>query len=213
MTEWELQKALTHRWLSDQPVLLGGEPFFLAAWEVMSDYRINDSRRHWNRPSIDFLFLDRHGHLAALELKLVVNSPRQAWGVLCQVTHRAYVLGEAYCQPRLEAAYVDCYSGLDSRHESTEHVDSLLLAHARAFSQDPLERLPGVPVRRFVMATSFGPSFDRVLSTFNHAGHDAVTTALRSYAQSTELKRFLAIPESRPVVNAAPVHAFEVPEP
>ena len=210
-TEWSLQRTLTKSWLEGQLVVLAGEPLFLTAWEVMGDYRINDARRHWNQPSIDFLFLDRSGHLVALELKRRVQSPRDTWSVLCQVTHRAYLLGEGYQQTRLETAYRDCWSGLDGRRIATSQVEDLHLAHARAFGQDPLDRIPGVPVRRFVMAESFGPSFAHSLSRFADADHEEVKAVLSGYSSSTEFRRFLALPRRMDVVDPASVQAIEVP--
>jgi len=49
-TEWSLQKRLATDWLSRETVVLHEEPLFLAAWEVMTSYRINDARRHWSEP-------------------------------------------------------------------------------------------------------------------------------------------------------------------
>src|SRR6478752_4799839 len=114
-TEWSLQKRLTRSWLRRGSVLLDGEELFLAAWEVMTDYRVNDARRHWNVPSIDFLFLDRHGRMVLVELKREVRTPRESWSVICQVTHRAHELAAGYSQARLENVYYDCRSGADGR--------------------------------------------------------------------------------------------------
>jgi hypothetical protein len=155
-TEWHVQRVLTKSWLEGQRVVFASEPLLLTAWEVMSNYRINDARRHWNHPSIDFLFLDRSGHLVALELKRRVQSPRDAWSVLCQVTHRAYLLGEGYEETRLEAAYRDCWAGLDGRRVATSQVVDLHVAHARTFRQDPLDELPGWPMSRHVDTRATG---------------------------------------------------------
>jgi len=46
VTEWSLQRTLTNRWLANQPTALAGEPLLLVAWEVMTDYRINDAHSH-----------------------------------------------------------------------------------------------------------------------------------------------------------------------
>lgn len=211
ITEWAFQKRLIAQWLDQRSVELSGEQFFLAAWEVMTDYRINDAHRHWSLPSIDFLFLDRSGHMVALELKRSVGTPREAWHVLCQVTHRAHRLAENYGEASLEAAYRDCHLGLDGRRAKSGHVADLRLAHARAFDQPPLVDLPGVPVRRIVIAKTFGPSFDRVVDQFTAAAPRDLEGLLRRYSRGLEFDRFLALPRRADLVDPAPVLALHAP--
>ena len=195
MTEWSLQKTLTTRWLSFPRVPLADEPFFLVAWEVMANYRINDAHKEFNKPSIDFLLLDARGHLVALELKRRVSSRRQAWSVLCQVTRRAQLLGEAYEEAELVGAYQDCRSWLDGRVAvPSVELEELPLAHAGAFGQEPLDRLPGVPVRRVVMAESFGHSFDDVLRKFNQGSREQIADLLGEFPLKGEFAHFIRLP-------------------
>ena len=160
-TEWSLQKRLTRSWLGGEPAVLVDEELFLAAWEVMTDFRINDSRRHWNAPSIDFVFLDRAGRMVLLELKREIRTPREGWSVVCQVTHRSHELAAGYSQARLEMAYVDCHSGADGRKTGSVVPTDLVQAHADMFSQSALTELPGCPVRRVIMAKEFGSALAR----------------------------------------------------
>jgi hypothetical protein len=198
---------LTRRWCSSRPVVLAGERLWLVAWEVMTDYRINDAKRHWALPSVDFVFLDREGRMVVLELKRHVQRPKDAWSVLCQVTHRAQVLGERYDEALLISAYQDCRSGTDGRLTPLAHIDPLRAAHARAFARRPLPRLPGVPVRRLVMAESFGASFPRVLSGFTHADRTEVNDRLNRYAAHREFTRFRTLGDRTDVVDPAPIRA------
>ena len=192
MTEWELQQRLTRRWLVEGRVVLAGEVFFLAAWEVMEDYRINDYRRHWAMPSIDFLLLDESGHLAALELKRAITSPREAWSALCQVSHRAAVLATHYRPELLVGAYRDCYSGTDGRAPVADSVPDLTAAHGRLFEMTPLAALPGVPVRRLLMAESFGRSVTAVYDVFSRGLQAEIRTHVEGYrGRSTEFRRYL----------------------
>ena len=133
-TEWALQKRLTNHWLRDDLVILDGEPLFLAAWEVMTSYRVNDARRHWSEPSIDFVFLDAAGRMVMVELKREVRTPLDAWSVICQVTHRAHVLASGYSASRLEGVYRDCHSGANGRKSNPTPARGLLEGHARAFA-------------------------------------------------------------------------------
>ncbi len=208
-TEWSLQKRLTTNWLEHDVVVLKQEPFFLAAWEVMTNYRVNDSRRHWNRPSIDFLFLDRAGCMVLLELKREVRTPRDAWSVVCQVTHRAHLLAASYSQSRLEEAYFDCHSGADGRMSASASVANLAQAHAKAFKQPPLRVLPGLPVRRFVMAKAFGPSFAPILSSMNCETTEQVTARLGRYRPRGEIARYLNLPEDARTYPA-PIQAITI---
>ena len=207
-TEWVLQKRLTTAWLSRDTLVLNDEPLFLAAWEVMASYRINDARRHWSEPSIDFLLLDRTGRLVVLELKREVRTPREAWSVLCQVTHRAHILASGYEQERLVSAYVDCHSGTDGRQVLTRPVRHLVEAHAHAFGQGPLGELPGLPVRRLVMAKSFARSFPQILASFNNDTPQQVATRLDRYRPRGEIKRYLELSLEPTLVDTAPVRAI-----
>ncbi len=101
-----------------QGAVIAGERFFLAAWEVMDNYRINSAQQGFGRPAIDFLLLDSQGRMVALELKMTVRSPRDSWSVLCQVTHRAQRLAEEFTPVLLEAAYRACHSGAYGRVEA-----------------------------------------------------------------------------------------------
>ncbi|MCA1702056.1 MAG: hypothetical protein LC808_01805 [Actinobacteria bacterium] len=103
VNEWKLQDALTETWARDG-LSVNGERLFLAAREVMTDWRINDRLRHFNLPSIDFLFLDAQGQMLALELKPKIATPRDAWSVLCQVTHRAVELKRNFAACKLKGS-------------------------------------------------------------------------------------------------------------
>jgi hypothetical protein len=206
-TEWQLQKRLTAGWLGDVPVILHGEPLFLAAWEVMTSYKVDDARRHWNAPSIDFVFLDRAGSMVLVELKREVRTPRAGWGLLCQVSHRAHALAAGFSRTRLEAVYLDCRSGLDRRIERQAPVKPLLEAHADAFSQPALGDLPALPVRRMVMADAFAPSFSHVLDAMNSGTPTEVASALGRYKPTGEIKRYLEIRQDPTLVDAAPIRA------
>lgn len=209
-TEWSLQKHLTTSWLQREPVLLAGEELFLAAWEMMTDYRINDSRRHWNAPSIDFVFLDRVGCMVLVELKREVRTPRESWSVVCQVTHRAHELAAGYRQDRLEGAYFDRHSGADGRTTNTGVETDLAQAHADTFKQPPLEQIPGCPARRLVMAKNFGPAFAPVLSLANTKARKHVVATLGRYKPRGEIKRYLELPLAPSFLDAEPIRAVTV---
>lgn len=209
-TEWSLQKRLTTEWLSRDTVVLHDEPLLLAAWEVMTSYRINDARHRWNEPSIDFLFLDQAGRMVALELKRDIRTPREAWSVLCQVTHRAHVLAAGYEQARLEAAYIECHSGRGGRQASGTTVRRLTQKHARAFGQAPMSGLPGLPVRRLVMAKSFADSFSQAQSSFNSESPEQVVNRLQRYRPSGDIQRYLELSSTPGLVDPAPVRALTI---
>ncbi len=201
-----MQKRLTAGWLTQMPVI-HSEPLFLAAWEVMANYKVNDSRRHWNVPSIDFVFLDRAGLMVLVELKREVRTPRAGWDLVCQVTHRAHALASGFSQVGLESVYLDCRSGLDGRATRSSDIKPLLEAHAEAFSQSPIDELPALPVRRMVMADDFAPSFARVLRSVNTGTPTQVASALSSYKPTGEIKRYLDLRQDPALVDTGPIHA------
>jgi hypothetical protein len=214
MTEWTLQKRLTGIW-ARQGVTVGEERLYLAAWEVMTDWRINDAARHWARPSIDFVCLDSVGRLVLIELKLALGTPRQAWSALCQVTHRAVALGRSYTPEALGAAHRACWSGVHGR-VSDHEVESVWTDHARFFGFEAPDQLVGRPVRRVVAAATFGAAWDGVLTQFRTKGHAEVGEQLRRRYRTEapanrELARFLALDGAEPEVMD-PVGCFLVDE-
>lgn len=209
-TEWSLQKRLTRSWLEHEPVVLDGVQLFLAAWEVMTDFRINDPRRHWSSPSIDFVFLDSAGCMVLAELKNEIRTPRESWSVVCQVTHRAHELAAGYSRARLESAYVDCHSGVDGRVPDSSVPTDLLRAHAATFNRPALSQLPGYPARRVIMAKDFGPAFASVLSAANSQSRDQLVAALGRYKPRGEIKRYLDLRFDESLVAAEPIRAVTV---
>lgn len=209
-TEWSLQKRLTNHWLQDDLVILDGEPLFLAAWEVMTSYKVNDARRHWNEPSVDFVFLDAAGRMVMVELKRDVRTPLDAWSVICQVTHRAHVLASGFSTSRLEGVYFDCHSGADGRKSNPTPVGRLLEGHARAFAQPALESLPGVPARRMIMACSFGPTFSEILQLANTAPREQMIALVSHYKPRGEIKRFLELVHDPSFLDPRPIRAVTI---
>ena len=196
VNEHQLQKHLTELWV-DEGAVIAGERLFLAAWEVMDNYRINSAQRGFGRPAIDFLLLDSKGCMVALELKLAVRSPRDSWSVLCQVTHRAQRLAEEFTPALLESAYRDSHSGAYGRIEAHRDVGTLTEAHARFFDTTPLPALPGMPVRRVVAATHFGPAWGGIREAFVEGPREATVEAVSRYAPGggagREFRRWLEL--------------------
>lgn len=206
-TEWSLQKRLTRSWLRDEVVVLDEEPLFLAAWELMTDFRINDSRRHWSLPSIDFVFLDRVGAMVLVELKRKVMTRRDGWNVICQVTHRAHELAAGFSTKRLETAHIDCYSGTDGRVRGAVAPTNLLDAHAHGFDQPALQELPGAPVRRLVMAKEFGSVFAHVLHRANSESRERVVATLDQFKARGEIRRYLDLAVDPAFIDPEPARA------
>lgn len=111
MTEWELQTVLTRQWATNGVSLGDDGPLFLAAREVMTNWHMNDAHKRFDKPSPDFLALGERGCLVAIELKVNVIKPGDAWRALCQVTHRAQMLGASYQPVRLARVRRECGFG------------------------------------------------------------------------------------------------------
>lgn len=144
-----------------------------------------------------------------------MNTPRQAWSTLCQVTHRAVELGRSYSPEALDAAHRACRSGGHWRvpEQVAEPVGT---AHARFFALDAPAQLAGRPVRRVVAAAVFGAAWPAVLAEFTTSGHGELGEQLRrryrTEAQGNrELARFLALEGALPDV-AVPVVPLMVDE-
>jgi hypothetical protein len=213
VTEHQLQKRLTQEW-ANNGVPSGSERLFLAAWEVMDNYRINSAQHGFGRPAIDFLLLDRSGRLVAVELKMQVQTALDSWAVLCQVTHRAHLLAAAFSPERLRSAYELCHSGQRGRVDLRSDVEDLEQAHARFFGVSPLPKLPGVPIRRVVAAPVFGASWPTILEQFSAGPREALDKRLERYSGKTgpgrEIGRWLDLPaDSVPLITPG-VAAFAV---
>lgn len=200
VNEWQLQKALTEHWLADG-VDVDGRHQFLVAWEVMvPSWRINDARRHWSEPSIDFLTADATGVLTAIELKVAVPGVKPAWRVLCQVTHRAILLRRTFTVEGLNRAYINSHSGRHGRVVDSDGVP-LVGAHQRFFGLSQPVSLQPAGLRRVVAAASFGRSFGRVIGRFNELSAAQVSEELeeRNLLRNGSVNR-----ESLRLVDAAP---------
>jgi hypothetical protein len=166
MTEWELQLALTPRWVRDG-VFINGERLLVVGWEVMSpSWQMNEASKYWSEPSIDFLAADSTGHLVAIELKRKVPGVRPAWRVLCQVTHRAVCLSRTRTSALLEQIHKICLTSVRSGLGDDE-VSTLTDRHQQFFRLERPIHIGDGGIRRVVAAAAFGPSWPNVLAEFN----------------------------------------------
>lgn len=156
----------------------------------MIDFRINDSRRHWNSPSIAG---DGWGW--------------SNWSVICQVTHRAHYLTASYSQARLESAYNDCRSVAAGPITSPAEAISIFAAHARAFQQPALIALTGYSVRRLVMADEFGPSIATVCATANSKTREQIIATFERYKHPGEIRRYLDLRYEPTFIDPNPIRA------
>jgi hypothetical protein len=194
-SEHRLQKQLTAHWINEG-VVIDDERHFLAAWEVMDDYRINSAVLGFGRPAIDFLLLDSRGRLLAVELKMRVKTKRESWAVLCQVTRRTALLAQGFNPARLASAHEACFSGRYGRVEA--RPTTLQVEHARFFDTQPVESIAGLPARRVVAATDFSDTWNGVHDTFTTASRAEIDQEISRYSQKgwpgTEFKRWLDLP-------------------
>jgi hypothetical protein len=181
LNEFQMQKVFTRTWVREG-LVLHGERHFLAAWDVATSFKINDTLLGLGKPAIDFLFLDSAGRMVALELKPSVLTPREAWAALCQVTHRAHMLAKDYTMQRLEGAYVACRSGIHGRVPLVEAVPPLWDAHGAFFDIPALASPVPLPIGRVVAAREFGESWERVLSTFTQSPRKQIARELSRYS-------------------------------
>lgn len=209
-TEWRLQSALTTRWLT-KGADFDGERLYLVAWEVMTDWRINDAHRHWTLPSLDFLFLDASGLMVATELKGQIISPRDAWSALCQVTHRSHHLARSYSPPMLASARTACLSGVHGRVEAVGSIKPLVVSHMEFFQLEAPTELPGVPLRRAVAAQRFGSRWPGIRDRFtSDPGEARVALGRYTSRSNREIARFLTeeitAPPSLMLPNVGTMH-------
>ena len=201
MNEWQLQKALRLSWLTLGAVI-DDEPRFMAAWEVMTNWEVNDAHRRWDLPSADFLLLDRHGNLVVLELKLRIRTPGESLLALCQVTHSAVALAETFTPHNLASVSAVCRRGQVDDPEN-DPLDSLSHAHARFFALSAVVPLVASEVRRVVASANFGPGWPGMVEFFTTTGRADLRARLEANYRldargNRSMKRFLELPNPLP---------------
>jgi len=201
MDEWDLQKYLTELW-SCRGLKFQDERLFLAAWEVMSDdWGINDSKRDWHQPSIDFVFCDRRGSIWLMEIKNEASTPRSILSLICQVTHRAVSVHDNYSYERLALAFMETRSGIHGRN-CGGIKDDFRRSHQAFFRLRrplPKDRFNGSEIRRIISAREFNGSFYPILRSFNHDARGFRRRLIRDYSwrSALEFKRFCKLPEEK----------------
>jgi hypothetical protein len=202
-TEWDMQERLTQKWL-EEGAFFDDKRVFLAAWEVMiNSWEINDAHRRWNEPSIDFLFIDVDGNIWLVEMKRQIKTPRDAWSALCQVTHRAIVLGKTYSYSKLEFSYTAAYSGQHGRKKENSTSIGFLRAHQNFFKlSKPIEKAKfgsGV-FRRVIAAKYFSNSWEGIKIGFDEKNIATVQKHIRenyTISKTTrEFKRFMDLEQN-----------------
>jgi hypothetical protein len=88
MNEWELQDQLTLQWI-EKPLLFNGIEYFVVAWELMfPSWGINNNKKKWNEPSVDFILFDGKETFLCLELENEVKSRKPLLSPYCQSIYR-----------------------------------------------------------------------------------------------------------------------------
>jgi hypothetical protein len=196
-TEWDIQDELTARWIKDGGAICNQKKLFFVAREVMSpSWLINDKNNKWNEPSIDFVFIDANGEIWLIEIKRTIKTPRDAWSVLCQVSHRAVQLQKSYSFAKLRSAY------LSTQGNGNPHKSDLLEEHKIHFDlSNPIsiDVIQDGPFRRVVAANSIAENFSDIKSHFSNSNIVELQKHIRenyNIANSREFERFLEISES-----------------
>lgn len=175
VTEWELQAKLEQRW-TRAGVPLAAETLLLVGREVMTDWKQNDSRVVWNKPSVDFLAIDNQGRLVAIELKNRLDTRRAALLAAVQVTAMALGLGSTVSWAKLE----------ETRYRLSGGNDEAGLAHAWSSTFGPSTCPPGHdfwPIRRLLAARSTRAREAAVQEFGNAAPDELVELAVLAGAQ------------------------------
>jgi hypothetical protein len=200
-SEWQLQKALRRRWLS-VGAQMDGEVLFLAGWEVMTNWEVNDAHKRWDLPSADFVLLDKQGRLVVMELKTALRGPGDCLRALCQVTHSAVRLTESFTVGKLAKLSAGCRGGQSTRAQS-DPLGFLRDAHMEFFSLNAPAQLAGAQVRRVVAACQFGPRWPSMSQFFTTSPDDVLRAHLESRYRldapsNIAMRRFLDLPNHVP---------------
>jgi len=215
MNEHDLQLLLTRRWV-ERGLTVERRRHLLIAWEVMlPSWRINDSRKHWDEPSLDFLVADERMDLTVVELKAESPGVKPAWRAIVQVTHRAALLLREFSWKNLHGAYESCWSGDHGRVEPGNSLP-LLERHRRFFRLDAHVPMGSPVVRRCVAVPHVRPPWRKVLAEFNGlagvALRDEVNRQLSSKACRRERDRFNDASTQKQLARLTPVVLLDLLE-
>ena len=164
MNEWDLQAALTKRWLTKPPEITSFGRLDLLAWELMfPSWDINHKTTRWNEPSLDFVFLSENGSFVLVELKNSIPNRSAFLSAFCQVSHRAVQFIHTFSSERLANAYKCCMAGACQRSlanpASLKRVSERLHRLSTSASADS--------VYRVIAAVDFPKSHHSLLDQFN----------------------------------------------
>jgi len=178
--------------------VIDGEVLFLAGWEVMTNWEVNDAHKRWDLPSADFVLLDKQGRLVVMELKTAIRGPGDCLRALCQVTHSAVRLTESFTEDKLAKLSADCRGGQSTRAQS-DPLGLLRDAHMEFFSLNAPAQLVGTQVRRVVAACQFGPRWLSMSQFFTTPPDDVLRAHLSSRYRldarsNIAMRRFLDLP-------------------
>jgi hypothetical protein len=177
MFEDTIQNRLTKLWCR-KGLTFRGERLFLAAWEVMTNWGINDGSKDFRHPSVDFLFCDQHGKLWAMEVKVAVRSPLGNLAAAFYET-RLGIHGRVCCPPK----------------DDFRRMHRSFFRLTKALSAEPFGK---GEIRRIVGATDFGPDWYPIFRSFNYGRQSKLARQIhRDYetenGSNLELRRFVKL--------------------
>jgi hypothetical protein len=180
MNEWQLQDKLTLRWIQN-PLSIDDKPFHLVAWELMfPSWQINENKKKWNEPSIDFIAFDGNETFSCIELKNEIKGKRALLSAYCQVLHRAHLFKTQYAPSKMLAAQTQCFNPADSyRIQSVQFKQP-----AFPFPQSPI-------VKPILAARKFPEYSTRLIEEWTMLQDEEFKDAIPNYSQNEEFRRML----------------------
>jgi hypothetical protein len=186
MNEWDLQAALTDRWLKDSPEIAPYGRLDLVAWEVMfPSWDINYKATRWNEPSLDFVFLDERGEFVLVELKNVIPNRSGFLSAFCQISHRAVQFIRTYSPDQLRKASSFCMDGACGRLGG---IQATVSGTCRQMEELSLFTGPN-KVHRVIAAAEFPKHTSTLLEKYNRSSFQDLVALIGVPAKSAKEKR------------------------
>ncbi|MEZ0299624.1 MAG: hypothetical protein ACAI35_24480 [Candidatus Methylacidiphilales bacterium] len=191
MNEWDLQTALTERWLGQPPEIPPFGRVDLVAWELMfPSWDINYKATRWNEPSLDFVFLSGGGSFVLVELKNGIANRSAFLSAYCQVSHRAVQFARTFSSQKLQKAYECCMSGASNRSAADPAL--------RQGVSDRIRRISGAPpvrdIYRVIAAVGFPRARGSLLDQLNGCDYPELCAVIGTPPKGAkELMRFCAM--------------------
>ncbi len=201
MNEWQLQHELSKKF-REEKFLFENCEYNLVLWELMfPSWEINDNRKKWDEPSIDFIFYsEEKNEFLCVELKDQIKGKKNLLSAYYQTTQRTILFTKQYKKNKMIQARNLCFeSAIDERGGITENQYKI------NFRENPI-------FRRVLMAYSFPNNLQKLIDLWNNCSLERLKHESKEYSTTKEIDRFNQLTQKQFLLLNQPLSTIKVKE-